>query len=201
MSIAVTRSTLIHCVFFLLVLPLSLSLSLSPLFAVLVSSDLVSVKICDLGMVKLKAYGDCSSRLESNGTPLWMAPEVLLDQAYDESDTDTQRGMHPLGCDEIARMNEPALSFLQRRSRHALFTLSLSLSFSSGWQMFIPTVAFCSRFSRGASLSEGATCRKPSSLKGWGGTGRDRSCHRGYKINSKNCSSNAGNTIRKPDPP
>jgi len=49
---------------------------------VLVSNDLVSVKVADLGMVKLRAAA--GTRLEQNGTPLWMAPEVLLDLPYDE---------------------------------------------------------------------------------------------------------------------
>lgn len=42
-------------------------------------------------MVKFKAaYG---TRLEQNGTPLWMAPEVLLDQPYDE-----QADVYSFGC-------------------------------------------------------------------------------------------------------
>jgi len=52
--------------------------------------EILAVKICDLGMVKLKQN---PAILESTGTPLWMAPEVLQDQPYDE-----QADVYSFGC-------------------------------------------------------------------------------------------------------
>jgi serine/threonine protein kinase len=63
---------------------------------VLVSNDFKQggvglVKICDLGMVKTKAAQ--GQRLDASGTPNWMAPEVLMNQPYDE-----QADVYSFGC-------------------------------------------------------------------------------------------------------
>lgn len=48
---------------------------------VLLNDDLKMVKLCDLGLVRLKDRDLIESKL---GSPLWMAPEMLRDEGYTE---------------------------------------------------------------------------------------------------------------------
>jgi serine/threonine protein kinase len=43
-----------------------------------------NVKVCDFGLTEFKPW-DEKGRYGAIGTPLWMAPEVLQNKAYDES--------------------------------------------------------------------------------------------------------------------
>ena len=53
----------------------------------LLVDDGYNVKVCDFGLSHVKSHGDKGVRgsYGSCGTPLWMAPEVLLNKPYDES--------------------------------------------------------------------------------------------------------------------
>jgi len=44
-----------------------------------------NVKISDFGLSHVKTKGDAKEKFGALGTPLWMAPEVLLNKEYDES--------------------------------------------------------------------------------------------------------------------
>ena len=79
---------------------------------ILVSNDLSIVKICDLGMVKLKAAQ--GQRLESNGTPLWMAPEGQTQQRAETRTADATRRRSNcektgFGCNRTQRTIERAV--------------------------------------------------------------------------------------------